>query len=85
MLDGVPKQLRTFPRRTTKPEIVVQPMMEVTPDRKKAECLIEMTESGRGIVIRHVQSQKRRSGILVNCDGVSNVTDDNFKHPSKTE
>jgi hypothetical protein len=24
-------------------------------------------------------------GIAVNCDGASNVTDDNLEHPSKTE
>jgi hypothetical protein len=53
------------------PDAPPNQVIEVRPDCQKAEWLIEMTESGRGRVIRHVQSQKRQSGIVLNCDGVS--------------
>jgi hypothetical protein len=36
-------------------------------------------------IFRERQHLKRRSGIFVTFDGVSNVTDDNFVHSSKTE
>jgi hypothetical protein len=59
--------------------------MEVTPEFRNAEGETVLTESGRVRVVRHLQKQKTESGISANFDGVSNVTDDNFEHPAKTE
>jgi hypothetical protein len=57
MLDGVSKQVNTFPRRTTKLAMIVQPepLMEVTPDLSNAEPTIVVTESGRVRVVRQTQ------------------------------
>jgi hypothetical protein len=87
MLDGVPKQLNTFPRLTTKPVMIVQsePLMEVTPDLSNAEWTIVVTESGRARVVRQTQSATKQSGRAVNCDGVSNLTDFNSLHRAKSE
>jgi hypothetical protein len=35
--------------------------------------------------LRRTQPPRTLSGILVRCDGVSNVTDENPEHPLKTE
>jgi hypothetical protein len=86
MLCRSPKQQNTFPRRTTKPALIVLPeiVREVMAHLSNAEWEIVVTESGRVRAFRHVQLPKGRSGIFVNCDGVSNVTDVNASHPSKT-
>jgi hypothetical protein len=87
MLDGVPSQLNTFPSRTSKPLFSVQaePMLEVTAGSRNAEGAIVVTESGRVTVVRQLQYLKRPSGIVVNCHGVSNVTDINLEHRVKIE
>jgi hypothetical protein len=87
MLDGLTKQQKSFPGRITKLALIVQsePMMEVRPEPENAEPAIAMTESGRVRVVRHSQHLKRQSGIVVNCDGASNVTEDNLEHRLKTE
>jgi hypothetical protein len=43
-----------------------------------------MTESGKLTFVRSPQLKKSSSGIVVICDGASNVTDDNLEHPEKT-
>jgi hypothetical protein len=35
--------------------------------------------------VRQLQNEKSPSGIFVSCDGVLNVTDDNFLHRRKAE
>jgi hypothetical protein len=87
MRDGPTKQRNTVPRCITKPEMIVQPapVMEVTLEFWNAEAAIEVTESGRVSVVSFPQSRKRRSGIFVNCDGASNLTDFNLLHFSNTE
>jgi hypothetical protein len=60
-------------------------MTEVTPDSQNALPSIAVTESGRVSVSRSWQELKRPSGIVVRCDGASNVTEDNIEQPEKTE
>jgi hypothetical protein len=82
MLDGLCKQLNT-----TKPAMIAQsePMMEVTPEPSNARSEIAVKESGRVRVFRRLQPLNSELGIFANSDGVSNVTNDNLEHPSKTE
>jgi hypothetical protein len=55
------------------------------PEYINAECAILVTESGRARVFRQGQQRKRKWGIVVNCDGASNVTEIKLEHLSKTE
>jgi hypothetical protein len=59
--------------------------MAVSPHHSNAEPVIVITASGRVRLVRRGQHSKRRSEILVRCDGASNVTVDNLEHHEKTE
>jgi hypothetical protein len=62
-----------------------EPMKEVIPESLNAELEISVTESGRVRVVRQLQLRKVQSGIVVNCEGASNLKDVNLEHPSNRE
>jgi hypothetical protein len=60
-------------------------MMELTTEYLDAEWRISVTWPGRARVVRPWQQPERQSGTVFNCDGVSKITDDNSRHPLKTD
>jgi hypothetical protein len=60
------------------------PVIEVTPEYSNSKRSIVLRKSGRLSVSRRPQPLKRPSGILMICDGVSNVTDDNLEQRETT-
>jgi O-acetylhomoserine/O-acetylserine sulfhydrylase-like pyridoxal-dependent enzyme len=87
MLDGGFKEKTSFWRCTKRVSNVTQfePVMEVMPELRNAEETIVVIESGTLRVVKHSQNEKRLSEIVVNCDGVSNVTDVNLEQNSKAQ
>jgi hypothetical protein len=56
-----------------------------TPEFRNAELEIDVRESGRVRIVTQEQPSRKRFGILANCDGVSNITDNNPGHSSKID